>query len=175
MSPMAFCASFVPWEMASMAAEIIWSLLSMRVATTGWTCRKRRKFNLVRLNALMKPRSGEIKITPNIISTLVHWMEFTPEICNAAAISPPIMAWEEDEGSPMTQVRIFQRVAAVMAAMIPVMVMESMPTIPCPMVFATAVPTMRDPRNTSRAVMMSALRMVMDLDETMVVTILDAS
>jgi hypothetical protein len=32
------------------------------------------------------------------------------------------MAWEEDEGSPMTQVRIFQRVAAVIAAMIPLIV-----------------------------------------------------
>ena len=123
----------------------------------------------------MKPRRGEIRITPNISNTLFHSMEFTPEICNAAPMSPPIMAWEEDEGSPMTQVRIFQSVAAVMAAMIPLMVMESMLTIPCPMVFATAVPKMRAPRNTSKAVMISALVMFIALDETMVVTIFDAS
>ena len=123
----------------------------------------------------MKPRRGEIRITPNITNTLFHCMEFIPEICNAAPMSPPIMAWEEDEGSPMTQVRIFQSVAAVMAAMIPLMVMESMLTIPCPMVFATAVPKMRAPRNTSKAVMISALVMFIALDETMVVTIFDAS
>jgi hypothetical protein len=85
------------------------------------------------------------------------------------------MAWEEDEGSPMTQVRIFQRVAAVIAAMIPLMVMESMLMIPCPMVFATAVPKMRDPRNTNKAVITRARCMLIDLDETMVVTIFDAS
>ena len=123
----------------------------------------------------MKPRRGEIRITPNITNTLFHSMEFTPEICNAAPMSPPIMAWEEDEGSPMTQVMIFQSVAAVMAAIIPLMVMESMLTIPCPMVFATAVPKRRAPRNTSKAVMISALVMFIALDETMVVTIFDAS
>ncbi len=147
----------------------------MSVATTGWTCRKRRKFIFVRWKALIKPRNGEIRITPNITRTLFHWMEFIPEICNAAPISPPIMAWEEDEGSPMIQVSTFQSVAAVIAAMMPLMVMESIPTIPCPMVFATAVPKMRDPMNTSRAVMMRALCMLMALDETMVVTMFDAS
>jgi hypothetical protein len=158
-----------------MAAEKIWSLLRMLEATTGCICRNRRKFNLVRLKALIKPSSGEIRITPNITSTLFHSMELSPEVWSAAPISPPITAWDEDDGSPMTQVRMFQAVAAAMAAMIPPMVMASMLTIPCPIVFATAVPKISDPKNTSSAVMIRAFRMFIDLDDTMVVTIFDAS
>jgi hypothetical protein len=76
---------------------------------------------------------------------------------------------DEDEGRPIIQVKIFQAVAAAMAEMMPLTVMESIPAIPWPIVFATAVPRKSDPKSTRSAVMISALRSLMDLDDMMVV------
>lgn len=75
----------------------------------------------------------------------------------------------------MIHVRIFHTVAAMTAAMIPLIVIASIVTIANPIVLATAVPRKYDPKKTRTAAMISAERMLMDLDETMVATILDTS
>ena len=63
-----------------------------------------------------------------------------PAFTMAAPSKPPIMAWDELEGSPKNQVKRFHMTAASKAQKITVNVTMLWSIIPAPIVFATCVP-----------------------------------
>ena len=142
MMPIVFCASFEPCEKA------------MKPADTTWT---RRKIAADRpapglpedpvdarasaAKAPMNPRSGEMTIGIRTLPTIPPILNApSPAATSVAPSRPPISAWLLELGRPTSQVRRFQVIAPISAAMTTAWVVVSSSTSPEPIVLATAVP-----------------------------------
>ena len=141
-TPIVFCASWVPWPKDISAAEPICARRKCRFARPGCAWRKPHNSATIARYASPKPTSGESTIGTTTLS-------ITPDHCTvcdaaiAAPISPPISACEDDEGSPKYQVTRFQAIAPSSAEntttspSVPV----GVSMIPAPTVAATLVET----------------------------------
>ncbi len=140
--PIVFCASFVPCVNATNAPDTSWALRKPRFTFVGARRATSQVIPRMSRKANATPRNGA---TSDGISTLsLIPSQFTtpqPEAAIAEPIIPPISAWLELEGSPMSHVTRFQVIAPTRPAITTSSVIASWSTMPFAIVAATATET----------------------------------
>src|SRR5665213_1672365 len=90
--------------------------------------------------ARKKPLAGDSTMADAVLLSPDQTTAFQPPLHKPAPTSPPIRAWDEDEGMPASQVTIFQTMAPISAPKITWSLMMAGETMPVPMVVATCSP-----------------------------------
>ena len=92
------------------AADTVWAIRKRLLALAGWARRKTHMIASISANATANANNGESTSGINTFSVTVPQLTIDPE-ARAEPTSPPIRAWEEDEGRPKYQVTRFQAMA----------------------------------------------------------------
>ena len=87
--------------------------------------------------ASTKPTTGDSTIAASVFDSPLHTAADRPALAMPAPTSPPINAWELDEGMPSAQVIRFHTIAPISAAKITAASMIEGSMMPVPMVLAT--------------------------------------
>ena len=145
MRPMVFWASLPPWESAMEEAERTWKILNQRFSLPGAVLRKIQKVATMVRWPTTKPMMGERRRARPMSFRPAQWKSPNPCLAATAPTMPPMRAWDEEEGSPFHQVRRFQMMAPMSAAMTVSRSIFEGSTMPLPMVVATAL-LMKAPR-----------------------------
>ncbi len=109
-TPIVFWASWRPWPSAIADADTVCASRKPRVTLPAFRLRKIHRIASITTNASAKPTSGEITIGITTLSTMVDQCTVVPA-ASAAPTSPPIRAWDDDDGRPKYQVVRFQMIA----------------------------------------------------------------
>ena len=91
-------------------------------------------------SASTKPVAGDITMALAVLPRPDHTTAFQPALVTPAPTSPPIRAWDDEDGIPASQVTTFQMMAPISAPKITWSVMMLGATMPVPMVLATCSP-----------------------------------
>src|SRR4051794_6510225 len=138
-TPIVFCASFVPCESASRPLVASWPSRKPRVTRPGRSRPTIRYTTRIAIPATANARTGAISAgTTTLPSSPSPFTAFEPSAANAAPTTPPIRACDELEGSPKYHVARFQAIAPIRPANTIVGVMKSASTMPFATVAATA-------------------------------------
>jgi hypothetical protein len=121
---------------------------------------------------MLKPINGETNSEINIFHNPATRMACVPAAITTAPTRPPMSAWEELLGNPRNPVSRFHRMAPSMAARITCVLISVGLTTTLPIVFATAIPKIKGPKNSATAVIPWAARMDMAREEIIVATML---
>src|SRR5687768_6834551 len=142
MTPIVFCASFVPWVNATKPAETTWSRRKILVTIPGRRVRKIQRIPSTIAAASTIPSSGDASDGRRTFSTTPSTSTTSnPFAAIAAPSTPPINAWLELVGSPMYHVNRFQVIAPTTPARTTSSVIASASTIPVATVAATSTET----------------------------------
>ena len=116
MTPIVFWASLVPWASDTSEALPIWPHRKPWSVNFVATFATTRKMSHVPSAATTPAMTGEAKagritlpITPSsLVPSPVHLTPPRPSAAIAAPMRPPKRAWDDEDGSPSSQVRTFQ-------------------------------------------------------------------
>src|SRR5512147_2738103 len=99
-TPIDFWASAVPWEKAMKEADSIWHFLNPLFTPLGVLWRKLQRKMTMKVKPMIVPRMGERISARMIFLRPAQWSSENPAWATAAPRSPPMMAWDDDEGRP---------------------------------------------------------------------------
>src|SRR3954453_13632625 len=138
-TPIVFCASFVPCESASRPLVASWPSRKPRVTRPGRSRPTMRYTTRIAIPATANASSGAISAgTTTLPSRPSPLTAADPSAAKAAPTMPPIRACEELDGRPKYQVARFHAIAPMSPANTIVGVMVAASTIPLATVAATA-------------------------------------
>jgi hypothetical protein len=138
MTPIVFCASFVPCVNATKLPETICARRKTRLTRLGARLRMIQMITSISARAMRKPRIGDaIPGFTTLSQTPCHSMTSQPSAAIAAPAMPPMRAWLELDGRPRNQVTRFQVIAPTRPARMTLSVTASGSTIPFAIVAAT--------------------------------------
>ena len=173
-TPIVFWASCRPWPRAMAAAETLCATLKPRWARVGLARRKVHMIATITRNPREKATSGESSIGMTTLPTTTPQSALAPA-ARAAPTSPPMSAWEEEDGSPYHQVMRFHVIAPSRPA---ITITSACEPVPGSMVSETVVATFcprKAPTKFMIAAIASATRGVSARVETEVAIALAAS
>src|SRR4051794_39790563 len=157
-TPIVFCASFVPGASASMPPEGIWPSLKPPLTGPGRSRPTSRYTSRIARPATAKARMGAISAgTTTLPSRPSPSIADAPSATNAAPTTPPISACEELAGRPKYHVRRFHPIAPISPANTIVIVIASELTMPLATVAATSC-EMNAPTKLRIAAIVTAVR-----------------
>jgi hypothetical protein len=157
-------------------ADTDWATRKPRLRVPGWPRRKIQSTASITRYPSTSPTTGDTSIGMTTFSTMPPQSTCPPLASRVAPTSPPISAWDEDDGMPNRQVVRFHAIAPIRPASTtdrpgrP----EGSVTTPLPTVAAT-LPPRNDPPRLPTAAMSSATRGVRARVDTEVAMALAAS
>src|SRR5205807_5459536 len=161
MTPIVFCASFVPWLCAIQVALTNCNLPKVDWMKCGEKDRSKSSSNAIRIPPRRKPAIGELNIGTMTFGTrpVFHFKtdQSLPGVASAAPHRPPMSAWLELEGKPSHHVSKFQMIAPSSAHSTVFMLIALESTMPFPIVDATAVPISAPVRLKNAAIAIACL------------------
>src|SRR3990167_3999055 len=174
MIPIDFWASFPPCDSASAMEETIWDRLK-KWFTCGVAPRVRKTDSDWNAYPIGNPTMGDVISTSTILTKPATLKCATPVAARTLPAIPPTSAWLDDDGRPNHHVKRFQKIAPLRAPMITHALITVGSTMSFPIVFATAVPKIKGPRNSQLAAMIRAADGDIDREAIIVATTFEAS
>jgi hypothetical protein len=156
MIPIDFWASLEPWAKEAVQAESICSLRKLLLTRAGDDPEKIQNKMIITILPIIRPKMGERIRPAKILVKPYHLTWCIPKEPITEPVRPPIKAWDELLGMPKYQVKRFQNIALIRAAIIMLGVTISGATISLPIVAATAVP-LKAPKKFKQAAMRIAV------------------
>src|SRR5512132_3354782 len=174
MMPMVFWASLPPWPRLKAAAETSWRRRNSPSTLAGVDRWKIHWLASMSVNPRASPSSGDNKMNRAVFSRLAAFRTLKPALATPAAGNPPMIACEEEVGSPSHQVKRFQAMAPVSPANTTASLTTAGSTV-LPTVLATLVWNTKKAAKLKVAAQMTAIRGVSTRVETTVAIELAAS
>src|SRR5512132_2741037 len=174
MMPMVFWASLPPWPRLKAAAETSWRRRNRPSTFAGVLRRNSHRLASMSRNPSAIPNSGDRKMNRIVFCRLAAFRTLKPALATPAAGNPPMIACEEEVGSPSHQVKRFQAMAPVSPANTTASLTTAGSTV-LPTVLATLVWNTKKAAKLKVAAQMTAIRGVSTRVETTVAIELAAS
>src|ERR1700732_3574133 len=140
MMPMVFCASLPPCPSEYSEAETNCRIRKARSTANGVERTEAHETIATSASASKNPTSGDSTIASNVLDRPVHTAAESPALSMPPPTTPPITAWELEDGIPNPHVIRFQTIAPTRAAKMTATSITLGSMIPVPMVCATCSP-----------------------------------